>query len=273
VRLPSRAERQRHRDFWIPHPQQELAGYVRHFEAMGRRPGVQLTRVGSVRGTPYFKLHIPATQPGALKVLITAGNHGLERASPAAALGLMDWLLAHPELRDRIDLTVVPMLNGTGFEKALRTNDQGQNLNRAFVPGCTLDEVTLFKRAVGNTHFDLAVDLHSARSALQGFFIIGEQGVGSRLLPGANEVAQKAAKAAARSRIPLENLGHDPYSRVSRGVYFSSNLGTMKSFLAARGTAASFTLEAPDFLGYADRVKGLTEIVRDLIFASLSKSA
>jgi len=287
VKLPSAQLKNLRFDFRVEHPEQELQAYVRRFRSLGSRAGVELEELGTP-DLPYPVLRLRATRPRPVKVLLTATNHGNERVGAPAALRFVDWLLTQPELRQRVDVTVIPFLSPEPFSRNARKNAEKQDPNRRYRPGSDSAELAQLTRALKSRHFDLAIDLHSAFS-MDSFFIIGESRPGQpdQLLPDVKALVTAAGKAL-RGRVPLANKDRAtmdvwvdgratgerkelPYHRIDRGIYSSTNPGTLKSYLAQRGTPATFTVEAPRSLGYRQGVDGLVAVVRALIDARLAQ--
>jgi predicted deacylase len=244
VKTPTPAQAHRRaREFRAPHPVSEHAKYVERFRALGQKPGLEWT--GS-------ELHVQATRPDALRVLITASNHGDERVGPPAALKFVDWLLNEPSVRGQFDVTVIPFLSPEAFEKASRLNARGEDPNRLY-DGFSAESQRI-QRVQGAKAFDLAMDLHSS-VRMDGFFFIGE--------PGSQAVAHQA-RMSVDALVPFTDAERPPYEKVEKGVFTSSNVGTLKSFLARLGTGASFTLEAPKSYSYRDGVEGLFRMMQGL---------
>lgn len=115
--------------------------------------------VAEADGYPIYKLE---RRPGAghqtsPSLLIAAGIHGEE---PAAVLGLIDWLNRHAaQWTDRLALTVFPCLNPWGFERGIRYDPKGNDLNRQF-DRPTHPAVAAFCREVAGMRFDLFMDMH-----------------------------------------------------------------------------------------------------------------
>lgn len=94
--------------------------------------GWQVSLLGTPLGEPLPLWHRPAVQPGAARLLIACGFHGEE---PAGPWGLLAFLrqTARAEL-DRVQLSLLPLVNATGLAAGTRFNRRGENPNRGFMP-------------------------------------------------------------------------------------------------------------------------------------------
>ncbi|NMH65377.1 M14 family metallopeptidase [Shewanella salipaludis] len=96
-----------------------------------RRLGLTSKKLGEVGDYPIHLYQSPAPKAGLPSVLISAGFHGEEAAGP---WGLVHFLSeAGSELFERVNLTLLPLVNPTGFKKGHRFNKFGENPNRGFV--------------------------------------------------------------------------------------------------------------------------------------------
>jgi len=113
---------------------------------LAARAGGEVVVYGeSVEGRPLEAVRVPATAPGAPKVLCGANLHGLELIGTGVALGLLAGLGdgAVDGLRRAAEVWVIPSLNpdghartfsrgGAGRFAELRCNARGVDLNRNF---------------------------------------------------------------------------------------------------------------------------------------------
>ncbi|GIU49349.1 M14 family metallopeptidase [Shewanella algidipiscicola] len=98
----------------------------------------QVTRLGLLERTlgdagryPLNLYQSPAQKSGQPSLLISAGFHGEEAAGPWGMLHFLNEL--EPELFQRINLSLLPLVNPTGFKRGHRFNKLGQNPNRGFL--------------------------------------------------------------------------------------------------------------------------------------------
>ncbi len=95
------------------------------------RLGLQERKLGETGGYPINFYQSPAQKSGQPSILISAGFHGEEAAGPWGMLHFLNEL--EPELFNQLNLSILPLVNPTGFKKGHRFNKLGQNPNRGFV--------------------------------------------------------------------------------------------------------------------------------------------
>lgn len=111
-------------------PSNDLQAFARQWALLARRRGLVCESLGEVLGHPVWMGHRPSPQAGAPRLMITAGFHGEEPAAPWGLLGLLEGVA--DALLDRVHLTVLPLVNSTGFAAGRRLNARGENPNRGF---------------------------------------------------------------------------------------------------------------------------------------------
>lgn len=123
---------------------------------------------------PY--VHIPPTKDSdyeaaghshPLRVLITAGIHGDEKASVEAAFTIaaqstLAVTSGTPIDLRTLDLHVVPVVNPHGYRQNTRENRSGIDINRSFYDGkqTTPEAEALVEKILGTNTFDIAADHH-----------------------------------------------------------------------------------------------------------------
>eukprot|EP00808_Paulinella_micropora_P016928 g69484.t1 len=248
-------------------------------------PGLQVVDLGevappkSIRTYPMWaisKKDWGRTRPR-LRILITAGVHGDEPEGPSAAFFFLDRLLlardylphpapffspSSPFARQELAITVVPVINPTGYKAGLRYNYDNINLNRTFVAADTSSQQeTKLLRPVLEQPFDLVLDLHASLHA-DGFFVIP-----SSPLFGVAALTEIMARFARRHPVLKQS---DYYDYVAPGVFSSRNRGTFKEAARQRGADWTFTLEAPGMRQtFEERVRGLEFLIHEIISAYL----
>lgn len=247
-----------------PHPEQLVGCYdhaslSRLIHTLSLWPRINMRRLGYVNGNPVASLRIRDTtcKHRPLRVLVTAGVHGVEPAGPAAALLFMQHLLADPTLHKNLDVTVLPLVNPTGYLRRVRGNQDGIDLNRRFANGPFVPrEVAIARRVLKKTPFDLGIDLHASRSVGERGFFALHNNAGDLLRPAMQRFS-------ARHAILREST--DQYRLEAEGVLRSQNNGTLKDYLESQGTRWAMTIEAPAVWPYEKQVIGSAEMVHTLI--------
>ncbi|QYJ76097.1 MULTISPECIES: M14 family metallopeptidase [Shewanella] len=94
------------------------------------RLGLGSKILGQAGHHPLYLLQSPGQKAGLPNLLISAGFHGEESAGPWGLLHFLSQL--DGELFKRVNLSVLPLVNPTGFAKGHRFNELGENPNRGF---------------------------------------------------------------------------------------------------------------------------------------------
>ncbi|MDL5053643.1 M14 family metallocarboxypeptidase [Oscillatoria laete-virens NRMC-F 0139] len=122
-------------------------------------PAWCVTELGKVSGYPFYQMNnLHAASSAHWSVHLSGGVHGDE---PAGVLGLMGFLeQMSPAWRKKVALSVFPCVNPWGYERNLRENKQGQDINRMFKRGANCVEVRLMTRAWRGRTFDFVATCH-----------------------------------------------------------------------------------------------------------------
>lgn len=117
---------------WLEHENCEstdLARFTRRLHQLASKKGFLVQKLGEVGGDPIFLLTPKVANDGS-NILIAAGFHGDE---PAGCWGVFRFLEnVPPDLISGVNLSVLPLVNPTGFRRSKRTNDWGEDPNRGF---------------------------------------------------------------------------------------------------------------------------------------------
>jgi hypothetical protein len=236
-------------------PPHDLSAFEARLAAVTGRGCLQVERLGWVGGWPLHVVRWGARSPR-LRVLVSAGVHGIEPAGPAAVLLFLEQMLDAPEQYADVEVTAIPLVNPVGYHARTRGNADRVDLNRAFTgrPGVPR-EVALLRDVLGGP-FDLGIDLHSSRSSgMRGYFALHRDAL-DLLAPAMRRFGE---------RYPLLCEGTDRYVLDTDGVLRSSNNGTLKDYLADTGVRWAVTIEAPVLTPYPSQVRGSADVVHTLI--------
>ncbi len=109
-----------------------LALWQQEFQVASQRLGLQLTTLGSPLGQALvLASRRPAPRAAAPRRLVACGFHGEE---PAGPWGLLRFLQrTDPLALDAVHLSLLPLVNRTGFLAGTRFNAEGDNPNRGFL--------------------------------------------------------------------------------------------------------------------------------------------
>lgn len=129
-----------------------------------RSPYVGVAYAGSFRAFgreyPIPVVHLGTPGPGKLNVLISAGIHGDEPAGVEATLRFIEINAENPLLLSHYSFTIFPCENPYGWERDLRENAQGLDLNRQFVSRNPSPEISTIMKAMEGKSFDLSYEMH-----------------------------------------------------------------------------------------------------------------
>lgn len=114
----------------------------------------------SGRDYPMFTVDIGNPSSNRVSVLISAGIHGDEPAGVEAALRFIEHNVGNTTLLSHYHFTVFPCDNPYGWERGLRENPQGLDLNRQFLTKQPAPEVELISRGLEGRCFDLVYEMH-----------------------------------------------------------------------------------------------------------------
>lgn len=229
-------------------------------------PGVDVKTLGDIDGIPVQVVRLsgapppPGVEPR--RVLITAGVHGSEPAGTMSSVELLELVAKNPAAFPGFEFTVVPLVNPEGFRDGTRHNENdGKDLNREAEHDHDVPkEMALVMPVLDEGPWALALDLHASGSTTtagkNGFFAIRTGGNDALLHDVMSEFAQKH---------DVLDETTQRYTMVEPGVMESKNAGTVKGYLYAGGTPASFTLEAPARQGLPQQVNGLLELVQGFL--------
>lgn len=236
-------------------------GFTKHVELMAFLTGlaekhpdvVTLDSLGaSQRGRDIPVVRVTGANP-AIRVFFLGGLHGNEPAGSEGLLLLLHRLLENPELRevrDAVDLMVVPVANPDGYERQVRAAANGLDMNRDQTK-LKIPESRLLKRAFHDFNPHVAVDFHEYRSYRRDFAWFGEQGVtnaydvmflysGNHNVPEAlRTLTHDVFVQAARDELDRRGLRHHDYvttRNVHGDIHF--NQGSVQS----RSSATHFAL-------------------------------
>jgi predicted deacylase len=108
----------------------DLDAWRRELAACAQDGGWQLQELGPVLGQSLPLLRTGQARAGAPPLLIASGFHGEE---PAGPWGVIEFMRTLPEaLAGQVDLSLLPLVNATGFAAGTRFNSQGENPNRGY---------------------------------------------------------------------------------------------------------------------------------------------
>jgi len=149
---------------------------------------VPMERIGTAHNYPIHQIGLTASTRTQRRVLITGGMHGDEPAGVEAVLQFLT--RDNTTLLKNFSFLVIPCINPYGYVHGTRETRDGIDINRAFETD-DIVEVTILKKALGQTQFSLAIDFHEDYDAT-GFYLYegnrAEQYIGPELVTAARAV-------------------------------------------------------------------------------------
>src|SRR5580704_8945808 len=112
----------------MSHRAHDYRHLMERWRAVTRSAGFPLRRLGRADGFDHFYLRTPAlAETGG--IYFSAGIHGDE---PASTEALITWAERLGRKLSRLPLLLLPCLNPWGLVHNIRTDSQGNDLNRSF---------------------------------------------------------------------------------------------------------------------------------------------
>lgn len=224
----------------------------------------RLTTSHKITSPPYpiYCLHYNAMDADAASIYVSAGIHGDEPAGVECAIRLLE-LLADEQHNgitfpfDQYNWIISPCDNPYGYERNIRENAAGLDLNRMFEnPNRSIETIFIAESLLqiekhNNTKVQLALDLHEDRDS-NGFYLWERRT--STTLPIGNEVVHQVKHVCAINQQPeIEN------HRNENGVITLLDSVTTKGwtrgrFLAEQIQTRCLILETPTTLKLETRI-------------------
>jgi len=229
--------------------------------ALALRRGFATADLGPVGEEPLFLLTRPARDADAPRLLLSSGFHGEEPAGPWGLLILLDTM---PDaLLDAVTLTVLPLVNVTGFRAGRRYNDWGENPNRGYLPGeARPSREGLALLAHGECLLAAAqhglLTCHEDVLLSHGYLYSLESGPA----PGPLSRALLAANAA---HFPVHPDGEVDGCAVQGGIVFNHRDTSFESWLFERGAPYAACVETPGQQPFPQRVAAQASMARAFV--------
>ncbi|MFQ3549383.1 MAG: M14 family metallocarboxypeptidase [Armatimonadota bacterium] len=112
------------------------------------------------REYPMYLVHIGTPSSDKLSVLISAGIHGDEPAGVEAALQFIEHNVHNSTLLTHYSFVIYPCDNPYGWERGIRENSQGIDLNRQFRVKKPSPEIEIIMSGLKGRCFDLVYEMH-----------------------------------------------------------------------------------------------------------------
>ncbi len=237
----------------------DLGAFDAEFRSLAQRREFGVEPLGTALGhTIVIASRRPRSRAGR-RLLVAAGFHGEE---PAGPWGLVRFLRLVPDaLLDGTNLSLIPLVNATGFAAGRRLNARGENPNRGY------DPARPGERASAEGEILLGQRERLLAAAADGLLCCHEdEGVQAAyvytLEPAATPGRFSQGLVATMGRyFPLLPDGTVDGCPVSGGLVFNHHDGSFESWAVRHGTPLAATIETPGRAGFARRVEAQAALV------------
>lgn len=238
----------------------DLGAFRQQLDAVAAARGFGVEELGPVLAQRLPRLHRPASSCHAPRLLIASGFHGEEAAGPWGLLAFVQALNA--ELANCVHLTLLPLVNATGFALGQRFNTLGQNPNRGYLPIDAAYKPPIEGQLLLAQRERL---VHAARDGVLSchedvktpFTYVYAFEPGSR--PGA---FSQALVSTAREHFALHPDGEVDGAPIAGGVVLNHHDGSFESWLASEGVAVAACIETPGQENFDRRVAAQAALMR-----------
>ena len=225
--------------------------------------GWQLQELGPVLGESLPLLRAGRARPGTPRLLIASGFHGEE---PAGPWGVLEFMRALPEtLACEVDLSLLPLVNATGFAAGTRLNAQGENPNRGYGAHANGDLPSIEgRRLIANVErlLPLAADGLLACHEDVGLSHTYAYTYEHRPEPGPFSHALVATAAAHFDLHPDGVVDECP---ISNGMVFNRFDGSFESWFSEQGVPLAACIETPGQHDFRRRVGAQNALMRAFV--------
>ena len=132
-----------------------------------KRLDAPIELIGTAHSYPIHQIRLASSADTPRHILITGGMHGDEPAGVEAVLQFL--ARDNTTLLKNFSFLVIPCINPYGYVHNTRETFGDIDINRAFETE-DIAEVTIIKKALGQTQFALAIDFHEDYEA-NGFYL------------------------------------------------------------------------------------------------------
>lgn len=220
--------------------------------------GLQVERLGRVGDDPLLIIR-PAGSSSALpRRLIASGFHGEEPAGPWGVLAFLETV--SDAALATCALTLLPLVNVSGFRAGRRLNDHGENPNRGYLPGAespSREGVAIME------HAEMLVG-----ASRDGLLSCHEDVLLSHCYLYANERSEQPGHwadrllAANAAFFPIHPDGEVDGCAVRGGIIFNQVDTSFESWLFERGASHAACVETPGQADFMQRVAAQAAMMR-----------
>lgn len=219
--------------------------------------------LGYTQKKPIYLLERPSNKALAKNILIASGFHGEE---PAGPWGLLHALESLPKSTlDAVNISVLPLVNISGFSLGQRLNYKSENPNRGFLP--LLDGVHASEEARVLLHHEMmltdlgrdgVLSCHEDLARETAYIYANESGV----TPSNLALKLRDSHAAF---FPIHTDGFIDSCHILNGIVFNHPDSSFEAWLLQRGAKASYCTETPGLANFETRVLANAAIAKSFI--------
>ena len=193
-----------------------------------------------------------SANPYVKRICLAAGIHGDEPAGVEAMLTFLENFDEYAALLEGVEVIILPCDNPFGYERNVRGNADGLDLNQQFRDSNRTPEILMIKKAIGQYNFDMSLDFHEDVEA-EGFYLW------ERKFPNLKSIGDAVIQRMAQE-YPIERKSQIEGFPNRQGVILLDNRPlekgwTLEHYLFRNGTKYCLTLETPVNMSLQKRVE------------------
>jgi len=225
---------------------------------INKNDNIEVIELGQVREYPIIFIH-PKTLQDAPKILIAAGFHGDEPSGPWSVLNFLE-TYSYPT---KVNLSILPLVNPTGFNLSRRTNFWGQTPNRGYIKSYDFSKSS-FEDEVLKKNIDLLlkyskdclITLHEENEVNFHIYTYGEKNIlDKKILSMGQEKFEL---------VPEKKLKIGGFNVDGDGVRIDDNDGSFEHAMFVKGVKKTITTENPNKKPFNERVELYIEIIKEV---------
>ncbi|MFZ8886602.1 MAG: M14 family metallopeptidase [Steroidobacteraceae bacterium] len=224
--------------------------WCRRLYAVAALRALEVHRLGRIDGDPLLVIRPTASGIDRPRRLIASGFHGEEPAGPWGVLAFLETV--SDAALAACELTLLPLVNVSGFRAGRRLNDHGENPNRGFLPG---EEQPSMEGRLLLQHESSLVE-----ASRDGLLSCHEDVLLSHCYLYANERSEQPGHWARQllavnaDYFPVHPDGEVDGCPVRSGIVFNQADTSFESWLFQRGASRAACVETPGQADFMQRV-------------------
>ncbi len=219
--------------------------------------------LGYTQNNPIYLLERNSVNSIAKNILIASGFHGEEPAGPWGLLHALESLDC--SLLDTVNISILPLVNISGFSKGQRLNHKGENPNRGYLP--------LFDGVIASEEGSILLQQQRLLTQLgrDGVLSCHEDICRLQCYIYANELGAAPSELAIRLRdsnahfFPLHVDGLLDECTLTDGIVFNHPDSSFEGWLFETGSLQTYCTETPGLASFETRVLANAAMVKTFI--------